>query len=441
LSPTSLYLLTIAESGERKTSVDAYFTKPIRDFEAVQAGKYGAAAVQFKADLQAWDAERKAILRLVEKNIALGLPNEYLRVRLTNHLLQEPQRPKCPKLIYNDVTPAALKFGLSESWPSAGIISDEAGSVFNGLALSEPGLFNSLWGGSDITVDRRSSGSFTVRDPRLTISLMLQPGIFGQYMGRKGKEFRDIGFLARFLVAYPISTQGTRLNNHREPPSWDNLERFQGRLTQILNEFVNEESVTPHTQTLLHFSNGAKVLWVEMYNDLELLVRPGALFVSIKDFAAKTAESLARLAGLFHYFEGETGDISANTMQCAVEVIRWYANEFYRLFGMKPEVSQIELDAQILAAWLWTKYWSIGTIWQYKTKIRQNCPNVLRRDGRFKAALDLLASTGRIWIRDEPPGISGKKPSLIVCRQSPVQSALFNNSLIANRSIAGSRGF
>ncbi|MDA3876378.1 MAG: DUF3987 domain-containing protein, partial [Halothiobacillus sp.] len=39
LSPTSLYLLTIAESGERKTSVDAYFTKPIRDFEAVQAGK------------------------------------------------------------------------------------------------------------------------------------------------------------------------------------------------------------------------------------------------------------------------------------------------------------------------------------------------------------------------------------------------------------------
>ena len=33
--PVSLYLLTIANSGERKTALEAWFFKPIRDFQAV----------------------------------------------------------------------------------------------------------------------------------------------------------------------------------------------------------------------------------------------------------------------------------------------------------------------------------------------------------------------------------------------------------------------
>ena len=36
-SPVGLFLLVIADSGERKSSVDGFFTKAIRDYEAIQA--------------------------------------------------------------------------------------------------------------------------------------------------------------------------------------------------------------------------------------------------------------------------------------------------------------------------------------------------------------------------------------------------------------------
>ena len=137
------------------------------------------------------------------------------------------------RLLYSDTTPAAFLVGLHDNSRSAGLWEDEAGRIFNTRLVEDLGLLNKLWNGSDITVDRKHE-SFRIRAPRCTISWMVQPSIFRRFMERKGEDARGIGFLARCLVSYPPSTQGTRFLRSM-PENLDAIQKFGDRIIELLN--------------------------------------------------------------------------------------------------------------------------------------------------------------------------------------------------------------
>ena len=141
------------------------------------------------------------------------------------------------RLIYQDVTPAAFLAGLYKNSPSAGLCEDEAGRIFHSRLIDELPLLNKAWNGSTVSVDRKHE-SFKIRSPRCTISWMVQPGVFRKFMDRKGDEARGIGFLARCLVSYPLSTQGMRRSIER-PQRLEAIERFRARVTELLNEQID----------------------------------------------------------------------------------------------------------------------------------------------------------------------------------------------------------
>ncbi len=70
--PCSLFVLTIAESGERKTTIDKLFTKPIRDFEASQAIAMKPELEKYRAEKAAWIEKRKGILLAIRANAKQG---------------------------------------------------------------------------------------------------------------------------------------------------------------------------------------------------------------------------------------------------------------------------------------------------------------------------------------------------------------------------------
>ncbi|MBC7752518.1 MAG: DUF3987 domain-containing protein [Candidatus Saccharibacteria bacterium] len=61
-SPCSLFLITIADSGERKTTCDNFFTKPIREFDTNADSEFLVAKAGYEADLIAWESTHKALL-------------------------------------------------------------------------------------------------------------------------------------------------------------------------------------------------------------------------------------------------------------------------------------------------------------------------------------------------------------------------------------------
>ena len=84
---------------------------------------------------------------------------------------------------------------------------------------------NQLWDGTALSVDRRSTDSFTVRGARLTVALQVQEPTVREFFSRTGALARGTGFLARFLLAWPESTQGRR--PFTEPPAhWPRLSAF-----------------------------------------------------------------------------------------------------------------------------------------------------------------------------------------------------------------------
>lgn len=158
--------------------------------------------------------------------------NEELRA----HIANRPKPPKLRSFILCDVTPEAIAWHLHTVHRSAGLMSDEGGQILNGRSADQLPMLNVLWDGGDLKVSRKDSESFTVRNARFSISIMIQHRTFRKFMDRRGELARDNGFLARALICAPPSIQGQRPITSIEIAKFPMLEIFQRRLTELLKE-------------------------------------------------------------------------------------------------------------------------------------------------------------------------------------------------------------
>lgn len=323
--------------------------------------------------------------------------NSNLEQALKELEANEPIEPKVPQMIITDATPEAIAYDFHKKWHSAGIVSDEGAVVFGGRATHNLGMLNKLWDGDSLYVKRKTSESFIVKDVRLTISIMVQPKTFGHFSTKQGRLARDNGNHARFLVSQPYSTQGTRFIQNT-PPSWLNVAVFQNRLTEILNSTLSDVPQNTPVRTVLNFSPEAQVKWIDFHNQVEADLISGGYLADVKDGASKISDNLARVAALFHYFEGNQGDISQDTMNRAAVVCEWYMHEFKRLFAYAPEVPIEILDADVLEKWLlnFVRRYPWGAELK-KNVIAQLGPNQLRISKlRREAALYVLSTQNKI---------------------------------------------
>lgn len=391
-SPVSLFILTVAESGERKSTVDNLVLKAFHQYELEHEESYALAFKEYEMDMVIWDAGQKQLLSDLRKCVKKGEPTDGVKSRLHRYENDKPLKPKRTKLIYSNSTPEALQYGLYTDGKSAGLISDEASIIFEGRAINDLGFINKLWDGSPFSIDRRTSDSFVVHDGRLTLSFMVQDSILRSYFERNGDIPRSSGFIARFMVSCPDSTQGTRFIDGHEM-SWDYLNIFHQRMRELLEEYKNADC----KEVILRFSPQAQNYWEQVYNDIERRSSVCGDFYPIKDFSAKFADNIARIAAIFHMVSGYSGDISYNTLYDAVDVHHWYSQEILRLFTPKVDVPQYVTDAEQLAPFIQRSLAENNHVPVPKNELRKNCPNKLRKDSRFYTALDFLVQQNHFW--------------------------------------------
>ena len=65
--PVGLFILVIADSGERKSTCDTFFTKAIREYEEAQAEAAKPILQDHKAAFSAWEAERDGIIAAIKQ--------------------------------------------------------------------------------------------------------------------------------------------------------------------------------------------------------------------------------------------------------------------------------------------------------------------------------------------------------------------------------------
>ena len=397
--PCGLYLCGIADSGERKTSCDGYFTKAIHEYQARQREIFKPVIQAYETDLDAWKAQRSGVQEKIKSTAKEGKPTKGLIDQLHELDKDRPIAPRMPRLLYSDATPEALALALVTGWPSGGVFSNEGGIVLGGhgmnkdTAMRNMARLNSFWDGKVPATDRATSEGYGDTAARMTMSLQVQEPTLRAFFDNTKGLARGTGFLARFLVAWPTSTMGTRMFS--EPPDgWPALAAFNNRLTAILDRQapVDEDGIL--TPAMLTLAPAAKDAWVTFHDAIETELRTGGELYDLRDVGSKAADNVVRMAALFHVFAGSIGPVDFDCVESAAQVNTWHLLEAKRFLGelaMPPELA----NPMRLETWL-LDYCKREQVDKVATReVQRNGPGGLRDKAIIIEAVNELAELGR----------------------------------------------
>lgn len=405
--PVGLFFLTIADSGERKSTCDGFFSEPIREYDRTQAENAKPGLKDYAAAYAGWAAERDGILTAIKQASKSGKSPDDFKRKLSGIESSQPAPPRVPRLLHGDDTPEHLAYALARQYPSAGVLTAEAGLVFGSHGMGTDSvmrnlaLLNTLWDGGTHQVGRRTSESFTVRGARLTMGLQVQEATLRSFFQRSGGLARGTGFLARFLMAWPESTQGHRPFTE-SPETWPALDSFHQRILAILNELPEIDEAGALTPTLVSLTPEAKAAWVVFHDAIEEKLGTGGELNEVRDVASKIADNAARLAALFQSYcsNCSSSNVPVDKIEAACRIVAWHLNESRRFFGelaLPPELA----DPARLEAWL-IKYCHQEHANHVPMRVLQQYgPGGLRRKRPLMAVLHQLGRLHRLRLLEK----------------------------------------
>ena len=349
--PLSLWFLSVAESGERKSAVDSEAMRPAREYEKGLASAYDAEAEAHRTAMEEWEARCSKARSVAKKVGGMGLADALREIG------PAPPPPLRPIVIAADFTAEGLAKLLAAGLPSMGAFTDEAALVFGGHGMSKEtvtrtaGTLCKLWDSGSLDRIRAGDGPVKLYGRRLALHLMGQPVIAERALS--DDVLAGQGFLARCLLAWPQSTAGSRPYCSEILADDAALIHYRARAADLLARPLpmahgaRNELAPP----LLSLSPEAFQFWEVLHNTIEAQMAPGGSFATVKPWASKTPEQALRIAGVLTLFENaDARAIDAATMERAAELALWHLGEAARLAGtaaLSPEVR----DAEALLAW------------------------------------------------------------------------------------------
>jgi hypothetical protein len=389
--PLTGLFVSIAESGERKTTVDRLATKAIAQVEEQWRLEWNKAQADYINANEAYETIRAATKR---KNKG---DRDALQSALAN-IGPPPTPPPHPILIVSDPTPEALILHLAIGRPMAGIMTDEGGHLLGGAAFNDESrtrtaaLLNSLWDGAPIKRIRVGTGATILPGRRCSMHIMVQPVIADMLFGDDISE--GIGLLARVLLAAPDSTAGTRFFKENNPADEAALCSYDARLSALLlKPYVTKpDMLNVLDPPAMQLHPDARAAWIAFSDECERKAGPRGELITIKAFAAKLAEHAARLAAVLTVYDNpDATEVSLVTMQSGIELARYYANEMLRLHGGASVAPVLRMARQLLTWWQSQEQKSI-----YLSLIYQYGPSALRSAKPARIAVEVLEEHG--WI-------------------------------------------
>lgn len=405
--PLSLYAMTFALSGERKSSTDSYFIKAVRDYEREQAEIQRIAMEQWKIEHDIWETKRKSYLSDIKGNDSTKSREAQANLE---SLGTEPAMPPSRDRTVTEPTYEGLVRKFYEGQPSLGVFADEGGQFLGGHAMGKDNrlktlaAFNDLWQGNTIQRTRAGEGSLSLSGRRLAVHLMVQPSIARDFMA--DQMVTDIGFLPRFLICEPKSTIGTRVHsNSRHDPK--PIDEFNKRLKQILETSLPmDEKTRALNPRLLKLSEDAREALIQFADETETAMLKGGKYADVTGYASKAAEQAARIAGVLTLWDDlEAKEVSDLNMYYGIALAEFYLNEALRL----SDAAVISLEtgiAESLRKWL-VERWEHAEI--LPSEIVQLAPTrSLREMTRVKKAIPLLVEYGWLVPIEDGTVIRGK---------------------------------
>ncbi|MBU5686891.1 YfjI family protein [Citrobacter sp. S44_ASV_140] len=393
---TSLYLLFLARSGSRKSTVFRLLMEEIYRLEKELKDDFLLKAKVYEQKFASWEVELKEYKKQYSKAIRQKNGVTETLEALEECHARKPVAPIRKFLTKNDSTSEGLRKVLAQGSPSLMLGSDEAGGLFDGNLFRNTPVLNSLWGEGKIADSRASRDSYDVDDARLSMLLMMQPGLFDYYLGKQGKIAKDSGWLARLL---PIDMEQIPelCNIPDDACSWSDepeLEEFFSILTKHLQDGMrrrgkNEERIC------ITLSEEAKTLWDTQSQRIRELMKLGEDLHHYDDFGARFMEHASRIAAVMQMFiTPDLPIITKETLASAFKITEWCLNHLI----VKIDSTRKPSDSEILLFWLEEHVISNQSYDFRRHSIRRDGPNCLRNIERLISVLNKLESEGKVQL-------------------------------------------
>ena len=352
--PLSGFFLTIAGSGERKTSCDKLALSGVYAVEAIWRGEYEPAMQDYRRDLAAFKEATEHAKRTAKAKGRAAIKEALVAVG------EEPREPLRAVLLVDNLTPDGLFLHLEKSRPWAGIFSAEGGGFMGGHAMNDDNrmrmgaMLNSAWDGASINRARVGTGFAYLRGRRISCHLMMQETVAGKLLG--DPMLQDMGLLARCLTVQPESTIGGRVFQEPDRRAQVLLGDYTHRLSVMLQS--RPKTLAGDDRALdpppIECDPEARALWIAFYDEIEAEIADGKPLAPIRAFAAKLGEHAARLAGVLTVYDTrdlKPANISGSAMANGIRLARHYAREALRRHGVASVAPDRLLAAQVLAWW------------------------------------------------------------------------------------------
>lgn len=380
----SLYCISIAPVGERKSAAYSNLDGPLGMYEHELAERLKPQHSDYQAD----KAHREAVYRhAVEagKRSERGTPDyeeTRERVRVAKRDLDELPPPPSAEFRTQDTTTEGLARLMSQSGGLAVIMSPEGGGLFDVLAGRYSELPNlDLWlKGYDgeahiVTRSDKSREPARIERATLAIALTTQPETLRRLT--RQPEIVERGLVARML--FSVIGDGNSLVGHREP--------YAAPIPEDIRQNYNNAILTmlrisrPDSPHVLSYTPEAREEAGAIAKRIEMGLRPRGELCDVKAWAAKLSGKVHRISALLHLAEHGTHPapwtipVGVETYHRAVALLPYLIAHARHAVGLMTRSPHVSTAWRVLE-WLERERRSTFTTHDAHYQVMRNARNV-----------------------------------------------------------------
>ncbi|MCW0329851.1 YfjI family protein [Pantoea ananatis] len=395
--PTSLFILILAKSGSRKSTVFRIVLEAVTQLEQETDADFREELARYERALVLWKAEAAALEKCYKKAVAQAADTTEAQQALDEALRRKPVRPVKKRLMISDPTSEALGKELGLGHPALMLVSDESGGLLDGNLFRNTPQLNALWCGDTLNVARASTESYTIYDARFGMMLAMQPGLFDNVLSRKGKTIRYSGLMSRTLLIdleqVPECCRPDRTGDVDESLL---QEFFATQMQHLLAGMTRRKEKAE--RTCITFSPDAQELFEKTYATIQSYQQPGGVLQHYDDFSSRFMEHASRIAAVMQVFlTPDAPIVTRETLENAIELTEWFLNHFITKVDSTRELS----DDEKVLLWLEEHLVVNGSFEFRRNDIIKKGPYSVRRADRLMPALRKLEKKGKVQLYDE----------------------------------------
>lgn len=345
--PLCLYVVAVAPPGERKSAVIGALTRPAIEYEAERRTAEAADVARSRARAAALEKAHQA----TETRFAGGKGSLEDVLNAATEAEQAKTEIKYPyRLLVDDATPEKLVDLMEQQGGSITVASAEGG-IFDIMAgrydrTANLDVYLKGHAGDYLTVDRIGRQSVSIRNPRLSMILTVQPDVIQGLMSNG--TFRGRGLCGRYLYTICKSKVGNRDIN---PPAVP--EPVKAAYTALVKRLLAHQD-----SGMITLSQDANEIRKAYQEYIEAKLGPDGNLHNMADWGGKCVGAMLRIAALLHATEcplPTKTPISADIMARATSIMECLVAHAMCAYGlMGGDQSQAE------AKYLWRRIQAHG---------------------------------------------------------------------------------